>query len=524
MGKRIYNVLFHTHTVSGIVISVALYIIFFTGSFSFFRDEIINWERGHHVMIKDEIAINIDTALNCLSHNYQLDGRDINLRHNYNERRVGISLSGSKDSTASEEAKVGAFFYMDTEDKSTATYPESYTLGEFLYRLHFFAQIPYPYGYHLSGFVAFFFLFVIITGIIIHWKKIISNFYIFRPWAKLKTFWTDSHTALGLIGFPFQFVYALTGAFFMLKSIIVAPYIIVLYNGDQQKFNEELEFAAPSYEYKYEQLPSIDSLGNYVEKVRTKWKDFKLTEVNIFNYGDQSMHLSLSGNIAYNNKMNGIGKIIYKVADGSVVYEKNPLEKSTYLDGTKNILFRLHLADYAGYGLRIISFLLGLVSCYVILSGVMIWLVARDKKNVPDKRRRFNRKVVFWYLAICMSIYPMIALEFILVKLFAPAGMAFLYRTFFIGWIILSLFFVWKKNNKFTTKCSLLSGSLLGLIVPIINGIMSGNWIWVSWKQGLNDILFVDIFWITLSIFSLLALKKMDIFTSNKLNTRPNAI
>ncbi|RYG94835.1 PepSY domain-containing protein, partial [archaeon] len=34
---------FHTHTVSGIVISVVLFVIFFAGSFSFFRDEIINW-------------------------------------------------------------------------------------------------------------------------------------------------------------------------------------------------------------------------------------------------------------------------------------------------------------------------------------------------------------------------------------------------------------------------------------------------------------------------------------------------
>lgn len=49
MSKRTYNILFHLHTVSGIVISVALYVIFFTGSFSFFRDEIVNWERGHTV-------------------------------------------------------------------------------------------------------------------------------------------------------------------------------------------------------------------------------------------------------------------------------------------------------------------------------------------------------------------------------------------------------------------------------------------------------------------------------------------
>jgi uncharacterized iron-regulated membrane protein len=55
MNKRDYNVLFHSHTVSGIVISVALYIIFFCGAFSLFKDEITAWEKGETV---DLIAIN----------------------------------------------------------------------------------------------------------------------------------------------------------------------------------------------------------------------------------------------------------------------------------------------------------------------------------------------------------------------------------------------------------------------------------------------------------------------------------
>ncbi|MEM9919524.1 MAG: PepSY-associated TM helix domain-containing protein [Bacteroidota bacterium] len=509
MGKRMYNVLFHTHTVSGIVISVALYIIFFAGSFSFFRDEIINWERGHQVEIKDEIAINIDTALSHLGQQYELRGRDINLRHYYNERQVGVSLSASKDSTASKEARVGAFFYLDTEDKSTATYPESYTLGEFLYRLHFFAQIPYPYGYHLSGFTAFFFLFTILTGIIIHWRKIVTNFYVFRPWAKLKTIWTDSHTALGLIGFPFQLVYALTGAFFMLQSIVMAPYIAVLYNGDQQAFDKALEQEHSTYEYSHRPLSGIESLSKYTAEVQSKWIDFKITELKIDNYGDQNMYLTISGNIDPRNKMNGIGKITYKVADQNIVYEKNPMEKNSYADVTKNILSRLHLADYAGYGLRIISFILGLISCYVILSGVMIWLVARDKKSVSDKQKKFNQSVVFWYLAICLSMYPMVALEFVLVKLFAPAGMTFIYKTFFIGWLVLSIFFAWKKNNAFTTKWSLGLGAVLGLFIPLVNWIESGNWIWDNLRLACYDIAFIDIFWIALSVFSLLSLRRM---------------
>ena len=528
MGKRAYNILFHTHTVSGIVISVALYVIFFAGSFSFFRDEIVNWERGHTVNVQGEIGINLDTIIQSLSETYHLYGRDINLKHYYNERRVNVSLSPSKDSTATDDAKMGAFFYIDTIDKSASSYMESYTLGEFLYRLHFFAQIPYPFGYYLSGLVAFFFLFAILTGIIVHWKNIISNFYVFRPWAKLKTIWTDSHTALGLIGFPFQLVYALTGAFLILQTLLIAPVMVFgLYNGDEQKLSQDLEYDTPTYELSYEKLPARLSIQQYLTKTKDQWRDFKITEVRIFNYGDANMHVLVSGNMPYESKMNGIGKIIYATHDGSVAYQKDPLKKSSYPDGVKNLLYRLHLADYAGFGLRIISFILGLISCFVILSGVMIWLVARDKKNIPEKQRRFNQKVVWWYLAICLSLFPMVALEFILVKLFPSAGMLFIYRTFFMGWLLLSLFFYLKKDNTFIIRWSLLLGGLLGFMIPVVNGIASSNWLWTSWENGLYEVLFIDVFWIILSALSVIAANRLkakgtSAHTSNEdLNSKP---
>ena len=66
MNNRHYNIYFHTHTVSGIVISVVLFVIFFAGSFSFFRDEIINWERNESTAITREIQLDYNTTLNKL--------------------------------------------------------------------------------------------------------------------------------------------------------------------------------------------------------------------------------------------------------------------------------------------------------------------------------------------------------------------------------------------------------------------------------------------------------------------------
>ena len=79
MSNRNYNIYFHTHTVSGIVISVVLFVIFFAGSFSFFRDEIINWERSESTAITKEIQLDYNTALQKLDKEYVLHGRNITI-------------------------------------------------------------------------------------------------------------------------------------------------------------------------------------------------------------------------------------------------------------------------------------------------------------------------------------------------------------------------------------------------------------------------------------------------------------
>lgn len=504
MGNRIYNILFHTHTVSGIVISVALYVIFFTGSFSFFRDEIANWQRGHSVSQEEALPGSVDAHLDHLSKDYDLYGRDVELRHYYNERSISVNLGASKDSLASEEDKAPIFFYLDPESKTkTADYASNYHLGEFLYRLHFLDQIPYPYGRTLAGFVAFFFLFAIITGILVHWNKIVSNFYTFRPWAKLKTIWTDAHTALGVIGFPFQFVYAVTGAFFLLKGILVLPMVMGLYDGDQNQLYEDLEYNHPVYEFQNQKLENTINLDQYVQEMKEEWGDFRVTETHIFNYGDQNMHAAISGYLGYDTKLNGLGYRIYKIADGSITEEKAPIAQTSYLDGVKNMMFRLHFGDYGGYGLRVTSFILGLVSCFVIISGIMIWLVARDKKNIPEKRRKFNQKVANIYMSICLSMLPVTALEFIIVKFAPTVNMGFLYQTYFSIWLVATIFFILKKDIAFTNKWTLISGGILGLSVPVANGIATGNWVWAAYQNGYQHILLVDLLWLILGIVSL---------------------
>lgn len=503
MNNRHYNIYFHTHTVSGIVISVVLFVIFFAGSFSFFRDEIINWERSESTAVTSEIKLDYNSALENLDKKHVLHGRNITISKPSVQNRVAVYMEGTKDTLAPAKQKEGSFFYLDTKNFKSFTYDESYSLGEFLYRLHFLAQIPYPVGYYLSGFTALFFLFAIITGLLLHWNKIVSNFYIFRPKEKLKTLWTDAHTALGMIGLPFQFVYAVTGAFFMIKLLIVAPAVMALYKGDQDKLYKELEYNDPDYKFDNNKLASPFDINKLVAKAKNNWSDFEITRVFIQNYGDANMHVLVEGELPNHKKFTGIGKVVYRISDGKEIARKNPVTQTTYIDVVKNVLYRVHYGDYGGYVLKIVSFVLGIITCFVIISGVMIWLVARQKNNLPEKKRRFNAAVVRIYLAICLSMYPITALAFIVVKVFYPLTKDNLFLVYFGGWLLLTIFFIIKKNNAFTNKSCLISGSILGFLIPITNGIVSGNWFWNSFMENKIQIFFIDVFWIVLASITL---------------------
>jgi hypothetical protein len=306
-----------------------------------------------------------------------------------------------------------------------------------------------------------------------------------------------------MIGLPFQFVYAVTGAFFMIKLLIVAPAVMALYKGDQDKLYKELEYTDTDYKFEYKKLANPFDVEQLINKAKSNWADFEITRVVIQNYGDVNMHVLVEGELPSHKKFTGIGKVVYRVSDGKEIARKNPITQNGYLDVVKNVLYRIHFGDYGGYALKIVSFVLGIITCFVIISGVMIWLVARQKNNLPEKKRRFNAAVVRIYLAICLSMYPITALAFIGSKIFYPLSQSNLFRLYFGGWLLLAIFFIIKKNDAFTNRFCLISGSILGFLIPITNGIVSGQWFWTSFMENKIQIFFIDVFWIVLASITL---------------------
>ena len=379
---------------------------------------------------------------------------------------------------------------------------------------------------YLAGIVALFFLFAIITGVIVHWKKIIPNFYSFNPKTTLKRIWSDSHTALGILGLPFQFIFALTGAYFGLSVLVLAP-ANLLYNNNQEKLIDDMSPSRKNYEWVSTTDKSILSFNDFAKKATQRWKGFHLNVGHIKNYGGTNMKYVLIGEISDSDGFLGTGRIVFNALSGEIEEDISPI-KTAYAEDIQRLLYRLHYGDYGGTPIKIIYFILSLVTCFVIITGVLIWIESRNKKKMTLRQRLYTAKIGHIYLAICLSMLPVTALSFLFVKIsnghFEHKQNA-LYYFYFITWLIAIVYFRFKRDNYFTNKFCLLTGSIFGFLIPISNGIVSGNWVWTAYSAHQFEILSIDILWIIIASLSLISylkikpeIKEQSSFTKNPID------
>ena len=142
LGSRAYNVLFHTHTVAGIVISFALFVIFYAGAFSLFRHEVAQWENpDFRQELKEDI--DIDATLAKIDEQF---GIDYSQRTNIqlpNEERPVLTVYGTQKTEDSTRAYVSAYYNPasgEIQDTKTART----TVNTTIYFLHYLAEWEEP--------------------------------------------------------------------------------------------------------------------------------------------------------------------------------------------------------------------------------------------------------------------------------------------------------------------------------------------------------------------------------------------
>ncbi|MCF0055238.1 PepSY domain-containing protein [Dyadobacter sp. CY356] len=501
LSPGLYNITFNIHTVSGIVISFALYIIFFAGAFTLFKDEFYQWENPS-ARQKVPGRVDYDQVLTSIKKSeaaFDLS-EDITIVTESAQRPL-VKIYGHLIRPKGKPEQHYNVIYSAATGEFLKD--EKTTVGETLYRLHFFDQIPFL-GRYLSGFVALFFAFAVITGLMIHWQNMLSKFHGFSMKGSLKNLWTNAHTVFGFLSLPFQLMYAITGAYYMLSFLVLLPVVVIFYGGDQQKAIDDIypERAVKVSENSPWTSKNLGITG-LLEKVKSQNPDLDLPYLQIKHYDRQDGIVSAS--LENSKTFAGNGSVAISLKDGKLISNRLPGTK-TY---TESVLFgisRLHFATFAGTALKIIYFLLALFTCFVIISGVLLWKEARNKKGYTDQQKRFHHRVTLCYLAISFSLFPATAILFSAELLIQNIeNHVFLVRTvFFVSWLALSTAGFMLKTEYEIIWFYLLIGGLFSILVPLANGFVTGDWIVTAWLKGLHYTALTDVFWAATGIITLI--------------------
>jgi len=505
LKPRLHNAIFHTHTVSGIVISFALFICFYGGAVALFMDEIYQWENPEaRIEPVHPDQIDYDKVIHTITE--KIPDFD-------SSQQFGIIPPNAKNPLIQFN---GIEKTSDGKTKRLVTYinPHTYTIQYYgkthktnmirtIYELHYFKQIPVV-GKYISGFVAFFFLFAIITGLLIHWKNIINKFYLFTTKGKWKQIWTNTHTSLGFIALPFQLIYAVTSALLGLSALLLAPSAFLIFNGDTSEIIKSIQ---PSAAIKYDKNAKIVSgttnLNSLYRQVSSKYPDNAVTLMYSDNYGKEDGTITIRVD---NHKITGDGIFVFGYKDGKLMHAIVPNNES-YAKSAYGALIKLHYVTYGGIFLKIMHFILAMITCYIIMSGIMIWRTARDNKKYTEKQRKFHHRVTKFYLAVTLSLFPAIALIFVankLVPLHLPNRVFYVNSSFFLGWLVLTILGLFWNNYARINRNYIYIGSILGITVPIINGFITDDWIWKTLISKQYYVFSVDFTWFFIGIGGLL--------------------
>ena len=254
-----------------------------------------------------------------------------------------------------------------------------FELADFIYRLHYNLNI--PAGKYVLGFVTLFFLFALISGIFIHARKFIANFFQYRGDKHKRSQLLDMHNVVGVISLPFTIMYAISGLIFNLVIIYQIAFALTVYQGDGEALLRDAGFKtiAPTWENTPRSTLNIDQL---IDKVTGEY-GIAPRMLTLYNYGDKSSVIQLRSQDT--SELTAAYNIAYSLTDGSVVMKSDSQHPNTLTIGT-GVLRKLHYGNYAALDLRFIYFVLGLAVCGLIITGNFLWLEKREKQRQFSQR------------------------------------------------------------------------------------------------------------------------------------------
>jgi uncharacterized iron-regulated membrane protein len=478
IGPRAYTLLWDGHSIVGVIAGLALFIMFFCGALALYRGELHQWMDPALRTRSTDVA-SIDALIDPILDVAPPKPRgSLLLVWPFGHRPYFYLQYESADGRR-------IMHWVVPHSGETLPYTGRSILPELLNDLHFFRPFGTA-GQLTAGVLGFVLLFVLVTGVAIHLRKLPEDLHTFRPRQRLRVSLADAHAALGTIGIPFTAMYALTGAYFSLLLVVYGGLVVGALQGDRQRIGElltgiERPMFKPS-EAARTPTPTM-SFDALLSRYKARIPDAPPFAMEIDGWDDAAGLVTFEGNADRSLGATGIATL--NAATGDIVVSR-ATDSTPSMTTTAAAFGVLHFARFGGQALKALFFVLALAAAAVILTGNVLWIEVprpRDPRATPWLHRLLARLTS----GIGVGLLAAVPAAFIVSRLLPidrPDRMTIEAQSLFLTWALLALGALAWPSALVTARVLLALSGVLSIVVPFANGFGTGAWFWISASRG----------------------------------------
>lgn len=414
---RIYQSL---HTWTGITAGLLLFVGFYAGSLTMFKDELQQWIAPPLVFTSLAQQVSPSSAdwqmlLDQTLATYPMElskGFDLDLT------TPTPVLSWYSQGSARDLHMDNKIVEARLDPQGVLVVTETYEnkFGDLIDYLHRSAGIGGEIGHdqagvYLLGIAAVLYFLALVSGVIVLLPTLVKSFFALRKEKGSSRFWLDSHNLVGVASLPFHFIIAWTVVGFAFHDLIYDG--LAVFYGEQPLFQRP---APATQKFELSQLPPLEQHIAAAQAYSPSHQPIKLS----------FMRLNTPAPALVVQMVNPNGMVRGPEADylfmQPFTLAIQPFSFSTQ-DGasySKFImgLFSLHYGTFAGDFGRWGYFVMGLLGAFLFYSGNLLWLDKRMKKQGGPSRS--CKIMAALTIGICLGSMLAVALTMLVGKLLSP--------------------------------------------------------------------------------------------------------
>jgi len=385
---RVYKSL---HTWVGITSGLLLFIGFFAGALTMFKQPIDAWVSPPQQKLAQVSPEQLDILVPQVLQQHPDSGRGFAI-YLTDDAQVSAPMVWEKHDPQEaaghhHRLELDADMWhasLDENNQLVAEQVQPSKLGELIDMLHRTAGFPDEHlGIYLLGIAGALYFIALVSGLIILLPSLVKDFFIVRAGKNRKRFWLDAHNVIGITSLPFHLIIALTVVGFAFHDQLYSGLQSVVYQ-DKPMFERGGRPGAEKLQPR--SLQDMAPPSEIIAGLKAAAPEFQPTKL---------IYMGLSGprpNIRaslYNPDYVVRGPITgYIMVDPF----SGQITNSSYMPGQGNAwietvmhFFALHFGSFGGTPVRWAYFFLGLSGAFLFYSGNLLWVESRRKKQKRDQ-------------------------------------------------------------------------------------------------------------------------------------------